>query len=645
MSLLLKSILRWWLLRLGRLFTFTFSCGRLSILCLSGWLGSWSVLLRRGGLLSRSLFRRRCGSRCLNSLRCNLLAVNILSWCFISDWLLDLVLIWVLHLLVLLQRLLFTLVLSIINVLLAIVLNLAARVVLQWCKVPGRPSHSELLVLHLDLLQLVLILLDGHVHQFDLLALLVLEAIFKAGTVTLVLMSLHELDLLHQLLLLLPHLVDALDQVDVILHQTAIGLSVLLKVAGQLATVVADVHLVSLALASVSIVLVNLGLLAVVLLEHPSFVEADDTLLQLLVVLDVLDDLKHVVLKALLLDLLNVELVHTAQVLILEALVLHFKIIDDQVKVVTDSLEMLDLDLHLVDLLVQAGNVILTRQDISLQFLDLVIEHELELFKLLCLLLQLDDACIFILNGGTSRLKLCFLRLNLALQLVDRDVEGARLARLLSDLLRQSLTIEGRRSKLAGLLLQLALLVHTIFDELVKLFPVVILDLVDLVPSIFFDFFTLVLVGLCELLDFLLLLLVFLLLLLLLKLVLLVHLSLGFVLRQEEFLDVLLEVHLLILLGLKKLLAPLGIITHLLIILEFLKTKLLLVDLFQILLFFFGTQLNLLFFHGKLLSGLLELHLLLLDLVFKITDFLLIFLHGLFELHITSLLLQINICL
>ena len=80
----------------------------------------------------------------------------------------------------------------------------------------------------------------------------------------------------------------------------------------------------------------------------------------------------------------------------------HLQIIDDQVQVVTDAHEVLYLNLHLVDHVMKRGDVVLTRKNIALQFLDLVIENEFKLLKLLCLLLQLDDSGIFVLNRGTS---------------------------------------------------------------------------------------------------------------------------------------------------------------------------------------------------------------------------------------------------
>lgn len=80
----------------------------------------------------------------------------------------------------------------------------------------------------------------------------------------------------------------------------------------------------------------------------------------------------------------------------------HLQIIDDQIQVVTNAHEVLYLNLHLVDHVMERGDVVLTRKDIALQFLDFVIENEFELLKLLSLLLQLDDSGIFVLNCSTS---------------------------------------------------------------------------------------------------------------------------------------------------------------------------------------------------------------------------------------------------
>lgn len=88
--------------------------------------------------------------------------------------------------------------------------------------------------------------------------------------------------------------------------------------------------LVSRALACMRIVLLNV-LLAVVLLLDPALVKADDTLLKLLVVSDMLDYLEDIVLESLLLKLLHVQLVTAVQVFVFETLVAHLKVIDDEV--------------------------------------------------------------------------------------------------------------------------------------------------------------------------------------------------------------------------------------------------------------------------------------------------------------------------
>ena len=58
--------------------------------------------------------------------------------------------------------------------------------------------------------------------------------------------------------------------------------------------------------------------------------------------------------------------------------------------------------MHLVHLLVEGCDIVLTGQDISLELLDLVIEHKFELFKLLSFLLKLNDAIVFVVNSCTT---------------------------------------------------------------------------------------------------------------------------------------------------------------------------------------------------------------------------------------------------
>jgi len=107
-------------------------------------------------------------------------------------------------------------------------------------------------------------------------------------------------------MLLLSHLIDAFDQVDVVLHQAGIVFAMLLQVAGKLCPVVTNVGLVGVALSSIGFISINIGLLAVGLLLNPGLVETYHSLFELLVVLDVLDDFEDVILETFLLELLHV---------------------------------------------------------------------------------------------------------------------------------------------------------------------------------------------------------------------------------------------------------------------------------------------------------------------------------------------------
>jgi len=96
--------------------------------------------------------------------------------------------------------------------------------------------------------------------------------------------------------------------------------------------------------------------------------------------------------------------VATVQVFILQTLVSHLEIIDDQIEVVTDALEMFHFNLHLVDLFMERKDVVFSWLDVTLQLLNLVIKHELKLLEFLCLLFKLNDTSIFVFNGSSTGL-------------------------------------------------------------------------------------------------------------------------------------------------------------------------------------------------------------------------------------------------
>ena len=107
-------------------------------------------------------------------------------------------------------------------------------------------------------------------------------------------------NLLRELDLLFPHLVDPLDQVHVVLHESCIAFSVLLKTAGELAAVVHNVLLIGFTFTRVLSTLIgSLGPLACLLFLDPGLVEAHNSPLQFLVVRDVLDNFEYIFLETL----------------------------------------------------------------------------------------------------------------------------------------------------------------------------------------------------------------------------------------------------------------------------------------------------------------------------------------------------------
>ena len=190
----------------------------------------------------------------------------------------------------------------------SIVIDLSA---LDRCKCSRWSSHSQLLVLLLGESELLTTPGDRHIHQLHFLALFVLEVIIVAATWNATLCSLEYLNLLAVLVLLFSHLVDALDQVDVVFHETRVVLTMLLEISGQLQAIVTDMSLMSLSFTGMLSVSIDILSLSVSLFQNPSLIETHDTLFELLIVSDVLDNLKDVILETLLLEQLHVKLMTT----------------------------------------------------------------------------------------------------------------------------------------------------------------------------------------------------------------------------------------------------------------------------------------------------------------------------------------------
>ena len=146
-------------------------------------------------------------------------------------------------------------------------------------------------------------------------------------------------------------------------------------------------------------------------------------------------------------------------------------------------------------------------------------------------------------------------------------VVAARLRILLLDLLHQSLSFRVLSPESTSLFLKVTLVLHALFNDRCQLLLVTILELINLDPGLLFDALPLINIVTLELLDLRLFLLVLVVLGKLLQSMLLSHLSLGFVLLEEQLLDVLLEVQLLLFLRGQKSVLTLLIRVHLLSVL------------------------------------------------------------------------------
>ena len=87
-----------------------------------------------------------------------------------------------------------------------------------------------------------------------------------------------------------------------------------------------------------------------------------------------------IVLEALLFSLLLVNSVTASIVFIFKTSLSHGKIVHNQAQVSVNSSEMDNFTFHDSHLFVKLLDLNLTRSDVSLQLLDLVIKHEFELF-------------------------------------------------------------------------------------------------------------------------------------------------------------------------------------------------------------------------------------------------------------------------
>jgi len=226
---------------------------------------------------------------------------------------------------------------------------------------------------------------------------------------------------------LLTLIVDLLEELDVLGHNLRVLLLVNILVLLEHGPQVVNVVLEVLSLLRVLLVKVSVSTFLLHLLLHVLFVQADHSSLQFLEIGDVVQYLKNIILEGFLVALLLVEVLTQLLYFVGEAFLTHAQVINNQSQVLVDSVEEFELLTHLVGLLVELLDFELSWANVSLELFDLIIEHKLELLKLLSLLPEVIDSLVLVFNGGCSLLKLTFLRLDGLLQVVSHLVESIKI--------------------------------------------------------------------------------------------------------------------------------------------------------------------------------------------------------------------------
>ena len=155
---------------------------------------------------------------------------------------------------------------------------------------------------------------------------------------------------------------------------------------------------------------------------------------------------------------------------------------------------MVYLLLHSVGLLLKFVELLLTGTDITLQLLNLVVEHKLELLQLLGLLLEVVNPLVFVANGGLALGEFTLLALNVGLQVLSHGDQVGELCLLIGDLGHQLFFVGFAGPVNASHLGKLALAHHSEINDCGELILVPFLDSVNLVPGLVFDLLALVFV-------------------------------------------------------------------------------------------------------------------------------------------------------
>lgn len=128
--------------------------------------------------------------------------------------------------------------------------------------------------------------------------------------------------------------------------------------------------------------------------------------LQLLVVIGCLEKLNQVVLELAFSSILTFKFVFHFPDLILQAFLPESQVFHDQKEVFVYAGKVLVLSFHLIDLVFELADLDVARPNFLLELLDLIIKHELKLFKFLDLLAQVLNASSLLVQGHFSLIDL-----------------------------------------------------------------------------------------------------------------------------------------------------------------------------------------------------------------------------------------------
>lgn len=202
------------------------------------------------------------------------------------------------------------------------------------------------------------------------------------------------------------------------------------------------------------------------LFGHIHLIEPNDRLLELLVVGDIVQSIVHLVLELSLLLFLLLEDLAQVTMLSNQPTHSHTQVFYDQTQVHEDSLEVSLLLLHLVGLILEIVDGFASGTNITLQLLNLIVKHKLELLQFLGLLLQVMDPFVLISDRGLSFGQFQGLALNVSLQLIESSDELIQLRLLILDVPCETLL-----RRLARLIFlcdrrQIRLMLHALVDDL-----------------------------------------------------------------------------------------------------------------------------------------------------------------------------------